>query len=108
MQAVLISHYSVQQGVGNRSFANQYGEKSGVSDFYYGFVPRRKAGEVAGLSFNTAVLQNHMLIAKLNKVSGNKNNCKYTSYLLSIKAISDGQFYACLFLHTAGDRYKEF
>ena len=83
------------------------GNNMGLSEFYDGFVVRRKAGEVAGLSFNTEVLQQHLLVAKLNKVGGDKNNSKYTSYLLDIDAISDEQFYACLFLHTARDHYKE-
>ena len=83
------------------------GNNMGLSEFYDGFVARRKAREVTGLSFDTEVLQQHLLLAKLNKVGGYKNNSKNTSYLLDIDAISDEQFYACLFLHTARDRYEE-
>ena len=79
----------------------------GISELYDGYVARRKAREMAGLSFDTAVLHKHMLIAKLNKVRGDKNNSKYTSNLLDIKAISNEQFYTCLFLYTAGDCYEE-
>ena len=42
------------------------GNNMGLSEFYDDFVARCKAGEVAGLSFDTAVLPKHMLIAKLN------------------------------------------
>ena len=78
-----------------------------LSESYDGFVARRKARELAGSWFDTEVLKRHLLVAKLNKVGGNKNSSEYTSYLINIAAISDEQFYACLFLHTAGDRYKE-
>ena len=58
------------------------GNNMGLSKFYNGFVARRKAGEVAGLLFDTEVLQQHLLFANLNKVGGDKNNSKHTSYLL--------------------------
>ena len=81
------------------------GYNMGLAEFYNSFVARCKVGEVAGLSLDITVLQARMLSAKLIEVSGDKNNATCIDYLTDIKTISDEQFYACLFLHAAGDQY---
>ena len=83
------------------------GYNMGLAEFYNSFVARCKVGEVAGLSLDITVLQARMLSAKLIEVSGDKNNATCIDYLTDIKTISDEQFYACLFLHTAGDQYED-
>ena len=83
------------------------GNNMGLSEFYDRFVTRHKAREVAGLSFDTAVPQAHMLSAKPVELGGDTSNTNYVDYLADIQATIDEQFYASLFLHNAGDQYKD-
>ena len=83
------------------------GNDMGLSDFYDRFLARRKAREVSGLSFDSAVLQDHMLSVKLTQTGGDKTDPEYVSYLAVIDTTSNEQFYAYLFLCTAGDHYEE-
>ena len=57
------------------------GNNMGFSEFYDGFVARRKAGEIAGQSFHMAVLQDHMLAAKLIEVGGDITIVDYVNFL---------------------------
>ena len=67
-----------------------------LSESYDGFVARRKARELAGSWFDTEVLKRHLLVAKLNKVGGNKNSSEYTSYLINIAAkVMSSSMHAC-------------
>ena len=54
------------------------GNNMELSKFYDGFVARCKARDVAGFSFGTAVLQAHMLSAKLVEVGGNTTNTTFS------------------------------
>ena len=102
-----IDHMPTKMGKSLALMMKSSGNNLGLSEFYDGFVARHKAREVAGLSFDTTVLQDHMLTAKLINVGGDNTNSDSINYLADIRTISDEQFYAYLFLFTAGDRYED-